>query len=163
MTKRILISRKNLPDINALTESYNVRFRLTNENRNRFSYWSPIFNVYPNFTYEFNPAAIDISKSSNHINIIWEPVIIKKGDNAVGPALQYDIWVQWSKGESDADWIYKERIEGSSLSLLIPEDYSVNGALTGNKPNEISVEIYLRGTPVIRNTGLLTYQGNSSA
>lgn len=163
MSKRIIIPRRNLPDINSLTESYGVRFRLTNENRNRFSYWSPIFNVDPGFTYDFDPTQIDISKSSNHINIIWEPVIIKKGTSVIGPALQYDIWAQWSKGESNADWIYKERIEGSSLSLLIPDDYSVNGTFTGNKPNEIAIEIYLRGRPIVRNTNLLTYQDSSSA
>jgi hypothetical protein len=163
MAKKILIPRKSLPDINSITESYSVRFRLTNENRSKFSYWSPIFNISPDFIYEFDSSAIDISKSSNHMNIIWEPVTIKKAENIIGPALQYDIWVQWSKEESDADWLYKERVEGSSLSLLIPEDYSVNGVLAGSKPNKIAVEIYLRGSPIIRNTNLLTYQDSASA
>lgn len=147
MTKKLVIPRSSLPDINAETGSYEIRFRLTTEDRNRFSYWSPIFSVDPGFTYV--SGNIDIAKSSNHVNIIWDAVKIIKDGEQVAAAEIYDIWLRWGK-TYDGDWFYQERVEGTSLSVVIPESYFWNGVEQLEKPNKLTVEIFLRGRPITR-------------
>ena len=152
MSKKLVIPRSSLPDINAITGKYEVRFRLTTEDRNRFSYWSPIFSVDPGFTYQ--SGNIDIAKTSNHVNIIWDAVKILKDSEQVATAEIYDIWLRWGK-TYDGDWFYKERIEGTSISVVIPDSYFWNGVEQMEKPNKITVEIYLRGRPITRDYTLL--------
>lgn len=147
MAKKIVIPRKNLPDINAETGGYEVRFRLTTEDRNRFSYWSPIFSVDPGFTYV--SGNIDIAKSSNHVNIIWDAVKIIKDGTQASTAEIYDIWLRWGKTHA-GDWFYLERVEGTSLSVVIPDSYFWNGVEQLDKPNKLTVEIFLRGRPITR-------------
>jgi hypothetical protein len=153
MSKKLLISRNNLPDINAFTGTYDVRFRITTEDRNRFSYWSPIFRVDPQFDYI--SGQIDISKSSNHVNIIWDAVSIERNGSFVSQAQKYDIWIRWSKNNANGDWIYKERIEGTSVSVVIPSTYTIDGIDQETAPNRITVEIFLRGRPITRESTVL--------
>jgi len=153
MSKKLLLPRADLPDLNAFTGDFDVRFRITTEDRNRFSYWSPIFSVSPDFTYI--SGEIDISKSSNHINIIWDPVRVEKDGNFVLQAQKYDIWVRWSKNNDEGDWIYKERIEGTSVSVIIPTTYTIDGVDQETAPNRVTVEIFLRGRPITRDSTLL--------
>jgi hypothetical protein len=156
MSKRILIPRDSLPDINAFSESYAVRFRITNENRNRFSYWSPIFVVDPSFDYV--SGNIDISKSSNHVNVVWDAVTIEKEGNFVSQAREYDVWFRWSKNNEDGDWTYRERIEGTSLSIIIPTTYTIGGVDQETAPNRVTIEIFLKGQPITRDsTNLRVY------
>ena len=156
MSKRIIIPKDRLPDINSITDSYAVRFRLITEDRNKLSYWSPIFYVSPDFDYI--SGEIDIAKASNHVNIIWDSVRIEKDGNFVAQAREYDVWVKWSKNNGLGDWNYKERIEGTNVSFVIPSTYFINGVDQETKPNEITVEIFLKGNPISRaNTTLLVY------
>lgn len=153
MSKKLLIPRQDLPDINAFTGAFDVRFRLTTEDRNRFSAWSPIFSTVPGFTYVSGD--IDISKSSNHINIIWDAVSVEKDGNFVLQAQRYDIWIKWSKNGPNGDWIYKERVEGTSVSIIIPSTYTIDGVDQGDAPNRVTIEIFLRGRPITRDSTIL--------
>ena len=156
MSKRIIISKDRLPDINSLTDSYAVRFRLITEDRNKLSYWSPIFYISPDFDYI--SGEIDIAKVSNHINIIWDAVTIEKDGNFVAQAQQYDVWLRWSKNNENGDWIYKERLQGTSTSFIIPSTYFIDGIDQETAPNRITVEIFLTGNPISRtNTTLRVY------
>jgi hypothetical protein len=165
MSKKIVISRDSLPDINSITGSYYVRFRIVSEDRNNISYWSPIFSTVPDLIYEWDEDNISISKSANHYNVLWEPVVIKKNDVLLGSVKEYDVWVQWSKGEENAEWIYKERIEGNSTTFFIPNEYVliVDGEkiFVSEKPNQVAVEIYVSGFPIIRETELLRYSATN--
>jgi len=154
--KRIVIPKESVPDINSITDSYAVRFRLITEDRNKLSYWSPIFFVSPGFDYV--SGEIDIAKVSNHVNIIWDAVRIEKDGNFVDQVREYDIWIRWSKNGPDGDWIYKERVEGTSASFIIPPTYFFEGVDQENAPNRLTVEIFLKGSPISRtDNSLLVY------
>jgi hypothetical protein len=68
-------------------------------------------------------------------------------------ALEYDIWVRWDRNDG-GDWLYKERIESTTLSLPYPDTYTINGAIQPSSPNRVSIEVYLVGEPVVREDGI---------
>lgn len=43
--KKVIISKSDLPAIDGNTFSYNVRYRLISEDKNRTSHWSRIYNI----------------------------------------------------------------------------------------------------------------------
>jgi hypothetical protein len=154
--KRVIIPKNRLPDINSLTDSYAVRFRLITEDQNKLSYWSQIFYITPGFDYI--SGQIDIAKVSNHVNIIWDSVRIEKNGSFVDQARDYDIWIKWSKNNELGDFIYKERVQGTSTSFIIPSTYFINGVDQQTAPNRITVEIFLTASPITRtNTSLRVY------
>jgi hypothetical protein len=154
--KRIIIPKERIPDINSLTDSYAVRFRLITEDRNKLSYWSPIFYINPGFDYI--SGEIDIAKVSNHVNIIWDAVRIEKNGTFVDQAREYDIWLRWSKNNDQGDFIYKERVQGTSTSFIIPSTYFINGVDQETAPNRLTIEIFLIASPISRtNTSLRVY------
>jgi len=150
--KKAAFLQDSLPDINVDLEGYLVRYRIVSEDRNRTSHWSPIFLVKPN--YDFFSGNTDLSKVSNHINIIWDPVRIEKDGNYLRIANEYDIWIKWDKGDG-GDWIYEERVEGNSAVFIIPDTYFVGGVDQNSKPNQATIEIFLRGTPITRDKDFL--------
>jgi hypothetical protein len=152
---RILESR--LPAINSVTEGYEVRYRVISEDKNRTSHWSPIFLVQPEFTYV--PGTIHHTKAGDVSTVAWNSVEIKKGLTLIKEAMTYDVWVRWDRGDS-GDWQYRSRVDTSSISLITPSTYTKNSVVQGSPPNRLSVEIYLKGFPISRDTNFLrVYQG----
>jgi len=154
--KRVVIPRNSLPYINSATNSYQVRFRLITEDRNKLSAWSTIFNVPSNLIYEFNANNINVSRVGSRFTITWEPVIIKTSEKTIGSLQEYDLWVQWSKGETNAEWLYRERVLGNPVTLFAPSQYSLVDPITKVKtiieeePTQLGVEIYIPANPPIR-------------
>lgn len=144
--------QENLPTINVDVEGYLVRYRIVSEDKNRTSHWSPIFLIKPE--YDFISGNTDLNKANNHINIIWDPVKIEKDGNEIRTAREYDIWIRWDKGDG-GDWIYEDRVEGNSSTYIIPDTYFINGIDQDQKPNEATVEIFLKGTPITRDKDFL--------
>jgi hypothetical protein len=152
---RILESR--LPAINSVTEGYEVRYRVISEDKNRTSHWSPKFLVQPEFTYV--PGTIHHTKAGDVSTVAWNSVEIKKGSTLIKEAMTYDVWVRWDRGDS-GDWQYRSRVDTSSISLITPATYTKNSVVQGSQPNRLSVEIYLKGFPISRDTNFLrVYQG----
>ena len=152
---RILESR--LPAINSVTEGYEVRYRVISEDKNRTSHWSPIFLVQPEFTYV--PGTIHHTKAGDVSTVAWNSVEIKKGSTLIKEAMTYDVWVRWDRDDS-GDWQYRSRVDTSSISLITPATYTKNSVVQGSPPNRLSVEIYLKGFPISRDTNFLrVYQG----
>lgn len=81
------------------------------------------------------------------------PKGIYKSNAFIRNALQYDVWVRWDRNDG-GDWLYKERIESTTLSLPHPSTYTINGAIQPSSPNKVSIEIYLIGEPVERGDGV---------
>lgn len=150
--KKASVSQASLPEISVESEGYFVRYRVISEDRNRISHWSPIFLLQPNYTYV--PGNQTISKQADHVNLIWDPVQIYKGNNFIRNALEYDIWLKWDKGDN-GDWLYSERVEGNSAFFIIPSSYSIGGVDQGAKPNQLTAEIYLKGQPIARDSSFL--------
>jgi hypothetical protein len=156
MPKKIIIPRQNLPYINAFTKTFQVRYRITTEDRNRFSAWSEIFQVPSNLIYDFNPNNINVSRVGSRFTVTWEPVIVRTSEKIIASLQEYDFWIQWSKGEEDAEWIYRERVLGNPVTLFAPPRYSLIDPITKVKtvieeePDQLSVEIYIPANPPIR-------------
>jgi hypothetical protein len=153
MSKKIIIPKENFFETNAFTRKYGARFRLTNENRARFSYWSPIFFIDPDFDF-ITSGEILIEKYTGYSLIVWNPVIIEKEENFVAELPSYDLWVRWGTGATQGNWEYKERIFSTSVNLLIPE--SPAGI------NHLSVEIYRPAKPILRKATYDIDQSNSA-
>jgi hypothetical protein len=61
-----------------------------------------------------------------------------------------------SGGEAETqggDWLYKERLSTTSLSLPVPTTYTVNGVVQPSPPNRMSIEVYIPGYPIERANG----------
>ena len=153
--KKIKILQKDLPTINSITEKYDIRYRVVSEDKNRTSQWSPIVNIDPEYIYV--PGNISIS-SSNITTVAWDSVSINIGANTIRKAKEYDIWVKWSKAAGLGDWNYIERVSTNSITLVHPTTFYINGVDQSETPNRVTIEIYLKGEPITRDsTNLLVY------
>jgi len=150
--KKARLNQDSLPDINVDLEGYLVRYRIISEDRNRLSHWSPIFLIKPGYT--FVEGSTSIGKSADHVNLIWDPVQIYKDNNFIRNAVEYDIWLRWDR-EDGGDWLYAERLESTSSIFIIPNTYFINGVDQEKKPNSLTAEIFLRGTPITRDKDFL--------
>jgi len=153
--KKFITPVTNLPAINANTEGYSVRYRVVSSDKNRTSHWSPVYLLTPAFT--FVPGTIAFHKAGSIASIVWDAVEVTKVEGAntysITKTHEYDIWVRWDRGAGNGDWLYKERIDTTSLSLPIPNTWTINGVVQGTTPNRMSVEIYLKGEPIERADG----------
>lgn len=153
--KQVKISQDNLPTINSITGKYDVRYRIISEDKNRTSHWSPIINIDPQYTYVSGNIFIS---SSGITTVAWDSVTIKIGTKTIRQATDYDVWVKWSKADGIGDWVYVERISGSSVSFVEPSTFYINGVDQEDAPNRLTVEIYLKGEPITRDSvNLLVY------
>ncbi len=91
--------------------------------------------------------------SGNVASTVVSPYGTYKTNSLVRTALEYDIWIRWDRNDG-GDWIYKERIESTSISYPHPSFYTINGAVQPSSPNRVSIEIYLKGYPIERGDGI---------
>ena len=153
--KKIKIAQDDLPTINSITEKYDVRYRVISEDKNRTSHWSPIVTLDPQYIYV--PGNITIV-SSGITTVAWDSVTVKIGVKAIRQAKDYDVWVKWSKAAGNGDWNYVQRISGNSINLVHPTTFYINGVDQTQTPNRVTVEVYLKGEPITRDsTNLLVY------
>jgi uncharacterized protein YbdZ (MbtH family) len=118
---KIIIKKENLPSINPTTESYSVRYRLTTEDRNRFSYWSPIFDIPANISY--TTVSGSVTHVGDLVTVIWENV----------PNVStYDIWVAWATGTTPTNFIYYGTFPQNMVNIFNPSTY-----------NRFSVKVYV--------------------
>jgi hypothetical protein len=154
--KNVTIFNNDLPIINSKVKGYAVRYRIVSEDKNRVSHWSPTHYIDAGYVYlpQLTP---EVTKSGNTISIVWNKVRIQKSGNLIGTIRDYDIWVKWGK-DGEGDWIYDGKSNINSISMIIPPTYSVNGVDQEERPDELSLEIYLESVPVSRsNQQLLVY------
>lgn len=150
--KKIIIENKNFPDISSINEGYLLRYRIISEDKNRASHWSPIVLLNPEYEYELG--VIGTSSSQSLTTFSWDPVGIKKNNNLIRTAVDFDVWIRYDRNDG-GDWIYKQRIAGNAYSTPHPSTYTINGVVQSSAPNRISVEVYLKGNPVSRNSSFL--------
>jgi hypothetical protein len=155
--KKTRIKREDLPSINTDVEGYVLRYRILSEDKNRSSHWSPVETLLPGYT--FTSGSINHNKAGSISTVAWNAVTINKDSNYVATAHEYDVWVRWDRNDN-GDWVYRSRIDNTSISLLSPTTYTIGGVVQGSAPNRLSVEIYLKGNPINRDsTFLRVYQG----
>jgi len=150
--KQVRILQKDLPSINTNIEGYSLRYRVLSDDKNRSSHWSPIITLSAGYTY--TSGSISFNKNGSIAQQAWDAVTISKDDNIIKQAHEYDIWVKWDRNDG-GDWIYKQRIDGTSISFPIPSTYTINGIVQGSIPNRLTTEIYLKGDPISRTSSFL--------
>lgn len=153
--KQYRVPISDMPAISSIYEGYDVRYRVISEDRNRTSHWSPIQLIQPDYT--FVPGSISFNKAGSIASIVWDSVEVTKIYNSktysISKSHEYDIWVRWDRGDGDGDWLYKERIDTTSLSIPIPSTWTIDGVVQPTTPNRMSIEIYLKGDPAERADG----------
>lgn len=116
---KIIINKNDLPPISADDEGYNVRLRLISQDRNRSSFWTPLYTVAAPAVTEI-PYNIHIvnTGSGQTVNIVWEDPNANR---------EYDVYVKWRMTPSDpnAVWAYKGSTFSNTYSLIDPGAHSV--------------------------------------
>lgn len=171
---RVVIPQSNFIEQDIYTQKYNVRYRILSDNQNNFSYWSPIFEVDPQFIFiegSFDiPGHLVMQKQNNHVALSWDSVGIYKNisgiDTLIGVLPEYDMWIQLTEnaGANASDWLYRERIATTSMSENVPATYTDAGGTSGRVPKWMRVEVYRPGRPTIRYNDLnitITQNGTS--
>jgi hypothetical protein len=152
--KKAIVPNSDLPIISTVFDGYAVRYRIISDDKNRTSCWSPIYHIPANYTYVFSSNQPNVSKNGNSVSVIWDKVEVKKGTTSLGKIRDYEVWVRWGKNDT-GDWYHDGKAQTNSASFIIPQTYYVNDVDQQQAPNQISIEIYLEGIPVVRNTATL--------
>jgi hypothetical protein len=151
------------------TFGYRVRYRIVSEDANRFSHYSPVQQVRANYSFQ-RPTGkglgdFVIIRQGPYINVVWEAVSVNNNNfsSFIKKSNEYDLWLSWSKGETNNVYIPADRIDGTLQGFIIPSSYQVvsSGTLitVQEEPTRLSVEIYVRATTQSRsNTALLVYK-----
>jgi hypothetical protein len=150
--KKVIIKKASLPALDHDKVGYVFRYRVVSDDRNRSSHWSPIVTLNTDYTY--TPGSITFNKNGSIAQQAWDSVTISKNGNVIRQAHEYDIWVKWDRNDG-GDWIYKQRIDGTNISFPIPSTYTIDGVVQGSAPNRLSLEVYLKGDPISRNSSFL--------
>lgn len=115
---RVIINKNDLPPISSDDEGYNVRVRLISQDRNRSSFWTPLYTVAaPEVTeIPYNVHVVNTG-SGKTVNIVWEDPQNNK---------EYDVYVKWYMVSSDPDavWTYKGSTFSNTYTLIDPGAHS---------------------------------------
>lgn len=68
--KQARISLKDLPSVNS-ENKYLVRYRIVSDDKNRYSHWSPLYNVPSFIAGETAGTTGDVVQSGNILNVVW--------------------------------------------------------------------------------------------
>jgi hypothetical protein len=121
--KKVVISPSELPPLNS-EGNYTLRYRIVSEDRNRFSHWSPIYNIALGNRITQVSSFIDISQ--NNITVTW-------GDGNDRPS--YDIFIKFGTYDEVAetvDWdnyFYHGTSPIHTYSLFKEDGYTHVGAI----------------------------------
>lgn len=144
---KIVIKRENLPPINAEKNSYFVRYRLISEDRNTFSYWSPVYEIPSEISY--TSETLSVTYSGSILSAVWSPI------DGVD---EYDVWTSWTNGE-EKSIIQKER----TTTKLILTTSSNHGYLVGDSVFVSGVGSPYDGLKTIANVTSNTISFDSTA
>lgn len=163
--QKAIVAEQDLPPFTVFEDNtfgYRLRYRIVSRDRNRFSAYSPIFTVRPNYKF-VRPAGKPIDEIAAirigpYVNVVWDAIFVRDRitDELIKRASQYDVWLNWSKGESNAEWVLADRAEGTLLGAVVPSTYTLtNGTVVEEEPTTLGVEVYLRTTSPTRATAAL--------
>lgn len=175
LSQKAIVNENDLPPLTVFkdgTFGYRLRYRIVSSDLNKESHYSPIFTIKPSYVFErqFNKTIDDfvVIRQGPYVNVVWDAVLIKEKvtGSLIKKQNQYDVWLRWSKGESNAVYVLADLVDGLIQGAIIPNSYqtSTSGTLTTiqEEPTRLSVEIYIRATVQSRsNTALLVYSGSN--
>ena len=166
---RVIIPKENFPDPDIYTGNVGFRFRIITDDKNYMSYWSRIYSINSGITFvrgiKSIPGEVALQKNTGYVTAVWDSVAMYKEESIVSIVPEYDIWIRFASngGANPGDWIYKERIAGTSLSIPIPSQYAYDGGLYAS-PKIMYFEVYRPGKPIkryIKNSFTITQNSSS--
>jgi hypothetical protein len=115
VVKKVIISREDLPAVDLDTRSYNVRYRLISEDRNRVSHWSNIYNLESPIITPITEYAIVVTNADDLVTVTWNL-------NQVPETAYFDVWVKWvgTHAESLYPWQYLATITDNQYAMVFP-------------------------------------------
>lgn len=160
---KLVVGKENFLEVDAYTGNVFLRYRLVSEDRNRTSYWSPVFTIVPPVYYVQGsldiPGGIIGFKNTGYVTLAWDSVSIYSDDDLAywGELQSYDIWVQYGGNNmvNAGPWIYKERVFTTSVNIVTPSTYTyvdANGVSQTATPRQIKVEIHRNVRPITRHS-----------
>lgn len=174
--EKVRIAKQDLPDISVFDDGslgYILRYRVLSEDQNRYSSWSAIHTLRPDYSISRTEGKglsdfiveVQTGGPSTYFNVVWDQVLlVENGTTAIESISEYDVWIKWGDSGSGV-WRYKERFSSNSFSLIVPSQYYAtqedldNETPTLSSPTELSVEIYAKGSPITRDfSTLLAYK-----
>lgn len=146
------VPKSQLPAISPEEKSFFVRFRLVSQDKNRFSYWSPIFQVEDIVDY---PEVIGLVEKTGtapaeKITITW---------GTVDGVSSYDVWLKWTPPPSAIEIISASNPSGElvtyttavnhnlsegqliSISGISPTAYNLTDVLVDSVPSSTTFTI----------------------
>jgi hypothetical protein len=179
--RKALVELESLPNITYFDDNsygYRVRYRIASEDRSRFSHYSPIYKVQaPYIFFRSDGRSLDDLRFrfvTDIADVIWDNVFARDSDvgNIVYRVQEYDVFLRWSgivtiPGDPPSDvlvdgvWFFQESVVGKSVAFYVPESFSPadGGAEISQRPNRLSVEVYVKSTnPSRNNSRLLVYK-----
>jgi hypothetical protein len=168
---KITLPQDPFQEVDIYTGKYNVRYRLISDNKNNFSNWSPIFEVDPEFIYQRGtldiPGYMELTKVGSAVNVVWDPIniykIVDDSFTKIAEVAYYDLWIMWAGngGANPGDWIYKERLSGTSVNINVPDQY-IDSEGISRTPRYMYAEVYRPGRPVLRYNQTYEFPQNST-
>lgn len=136
---QLTILSKNLPPVNALEKAYFVRYRIISEDRNRFSYWSPIYKIP--FNAKFSVLSASATYSNNLITATWSKTVSSTYNASYEPS-GFDVWIKWS----NTDWIYSGRMSNTFMTFQ-----------KNTNATTFSIRIYIPTEPIGNSSNYLDF------
>lgn len=155
--KKVIIPRNDLPAVDS-DLTYNIRYRVVSEDKNRISYWSKIYNIGSSAVSPITDYAITTDNSKRLVTITWNPGELINETN-------FDVYIKWvgqAGNEADYDYSYITTTINNFYSTVHPSTLQnpLNPLLTTptkkvrvlvqrpTYPKEISVAATLFETPL---------------
>ena len=130
---------------------YALRYRVISEDKNRYSFWSPILRIdMPDLTTVTDSYKVHSSTTGQTpkiINISWtqpEPVDYAEFNT-------FDVFIRWKDNASNplTDWILVGTVTSKSFALIVPNDSSYK---------KIDVDIQLESVARTRVENLVAFR-----
>jgi hypothetical protein len=150
--KKIRIQSSDIPEpAGSQTDlSYNIRYRVVSEDKNRNSHWSQFYKLYAETTFDevgwdpenpitsSIPNSIVVTKSSHQIELTWTmPALLIASPTPEEKDMQtkqasiksFDVYVQWKSGNNPeiiSDWVWLRTSNSSryAMSYVDGQDYA---------------------------------------
>jgi hypothetical protein len=135
--KKVIVYKDELPAVDLDTRSYNIRYRLISEDKNRISPWSKFYNVVTPTVTPIAEYSIAVDNSNDLVTVTWnKDQIPELGD--------FDIWVKWvgNHDESNYPWAFVATILTNQYAFVFPTSIPdpVNGGTELPKKVRIAVQ-----------------------
>jgi hypothetical protein len=111
---RVTIKKEDLPPVSAEDGGYNIRLRLISQDRNRTSFWTPLYTIdAPDSSVVNYSVVANTATTPKTVTLIWD------GDAGYK---EYDVFVSWLHASAldDAGWEYKGTISTTTYALIVP-------------------------------------------